>query len=253
MKILQVRLIALCLLAGASARAQLNVPVASVGLEYPGISAVTISTGGSAENVLPTPFLLSGLVTQSKAWFCMDPLQRIYYDGSGLPAGSQLNYASTNPSDFDKWTPAAPGLTPARVQDLADLFTAYWPSFNNELIGGALQLAVWEITNEFNGNPFDLSGGQFLGYNNTALVNEAQLMLNSLSTVAVQGRGNIAGLSFLIDGTTSIDGTTTFVQDLVGFTPVPEPSTYGIAACIGLGAIVALRRRAERVRMAAMA
>jgi hypothetical protein len=253
MNLSKILLIATGLLAGASAHAQLNIPVSSVSLEFPSISAVTISPGGAAENVLPTPFVLSGLLAQSKEWFCMDPLQRIYYNGSGLPAGSQLNYASTNPANFDLWAPGAPGLTTARIQDLADLFTAYWPTANTELIGGALQIAVWEVTNEFNGNAFNLSNGQFTATNNTALVNEAQLMLNSLSSAAVHNQGNIAGLHFLIDGTTSLDGTTTFVQDLVGFTPVPESSTYGIAAVIGLCSIVALRRRTMRRPGAAIA
>ena len=234
------------LLLGASAYAQLDVPVSSVSLQYPGIPAVTISPGGNVENVLPTPFLLSGLENESKAWFCMDPLQRIYYNASGLPAGSQIHYASFNPSDFDKWTPLAPGLTSARVQDLADLFTTYWPSFNNQLIGGGLQIAVWEITNEFDGNPYNLSTGQFLGYNNAAFVNEAQFMLDSLSLASIHGQGNVASLSFLIDGTTSINGTPTFVQDLVGFNPVPEPFSYGFAGAVGLGLIVAWRRRRSR-------
>lgn len=234
------------LLFGASAYAQLDVPVSSVSLEYPGIPAVTISPGGNVENVLPTPFLLSGLENRSVAWFCMDPLQRIYYNGSGLPAGSQIHYASFLPSDFDLWTPGAPGLTPSRVQDIADLLTAYWPSFNNQLIGGSLQIAIWEISNEFDGNPYNLSTGQFIAYNNATYVNEAQLMLDSLSLASIHGHGNVGGLSFLIDGTTPINGQLTFVQDLVGYNPIPEPSSYGLAGAAGLGLIVAWRRRRSR-------
>lgn len=250
MKIFKTLSVAACVLLGTSAYAQLDIPVSSVSLEYPGIGAVTIRPGATVENVLPTPFLLSGLESRSRAWFCMDPLQRIYYNASGLPAGSQIHYASFLPSDFDLWAPGAPGLTSSRVQDLADLFYAWWPSFNNPLVGAGLQIAIWEIANEFNGNPYDLSTGQFIAYNNAAYVNEAQLMLNSLSLGSVHGHGNVAGLSFLIDGTTPINNQVAFVQDLVGYNPIPEPSSYGIAGAMGLGLIVAWRRRRSR-RLAA--
>ena len=246
MKIVKTLVIVASVMLGASAQAQLDVPVSSVSLQYPGIGAVTISPGGNVENVLPTPFLLSGLESRSMAWFCMDPLQRIYYNGSGLPAGSQIHYASFLPADFDLWTPGAPGLTPSRVQDIADLFAAYWPSFNNQLVGAGLQIAVWEIANEFNGNPYNLSTGQFTAYNNAAYVNEAQMMLDSLGLASIHNHGNVGGLSFLIDGTTPINGQVAFVQDLVGYNPIPEPSSYGMAGAMGLGLIVAWRRRRAR-------
>src|ERR1019366_10369425 len=248
MKTAKILCIVAPLLFGTSAYAQLDVPVSSVSLEYPGIGAGTINPGGNVENVLPTPFLLSGLESKSVAWFCMDPLQRIYYNASGLPAGTLIHYASFNPSDFDKWTPLAPGLTPSRVQDIADLLSEYWASFNNPLVGAGLQIAIWEIANEFDGNSYDLATGQFTAYNNAAYVSEAQLMLNSLSLASVHGHGDVGELSFLIDGTTTINGNLTLVQDLVGFnpTPVPEPSTYGLVATLGLGLIATWRRRQSR-------
>lgn len=244
------------LILGTSAFAQLDVPVSSVSLEYPGVGAVTIKSGGyAAENVLPTPFLLAGEESKSKAWFCMDPLQRIYYNNSGLPAGTQIHYASSNPSDFDLWDPGAPGLNSARVQDIADLFAEYWSSFNNPLVGAGLQIAIWEISNEFDGDGFNLSNGQFTAYNNATYVTEAQTMLDSLSLASVHNHGNVSGLTFLIDGTTTINGNLTLVQDLVGYIPpqeelipVPEPSTYGLAATMGLGLIAAWRRRQSRRR-----
>src|ERR1051325_5479654 len=115
----------LALASAAVCRAQLEIPLSNVTLAYPSISAVTIQLGGTTRTGLPTPFIIpAGVVPYSLLWFCMDPLQTIYYSGSGEPIGSKLKYASTNPSDFDKWTPSAPGLNAARIQDLADLFPA---------------------------------------------------------------------------------------------------------------------------------
>ena len=239
------------LLLGSVARAQIDVPVSTVSLEFPGVTSVTLTIGGSSETVLPTPFLIAGMESHSRSWLCMDPLQRIYTNQSGLGA-TVIHYASTNPTDFDLWNPSSPGLTVARVQNLADLFQAHSPLLADDaLTSGALQLAVWEIANEFSGNPFDLTTGAFTASNNSAMITLAQSFLDSLNTVGVQGRGNVAGLSFLIDGTLNPGGT--LVQDLVGWdpttvaiTPVPEPSTYGIAAALGLAGVAALRRRRSR-------
>lgn len=235
-------LIAAGMLIATLAHAQIDVPVSNVSLEFPGVSAVTLHIGSTTENVLPTPFQIAGLSAQSRAWFCMDPLQRIYY-GGGYGA-TVIHYASTNPSDFDIWNPGSPGLTTARVQNLADLFNAHFPPLADDaLTSGALQLAVWEITNEFSINAFDLTTGAFTATNNATMISLAQSFLNSLTLPSVQGKGNIAGLSFLIDGTLDPGGT--LVQDLVGWhaTPVPEPSTYGIAGAFGLVCVAALRRR----------
>ncbi|MEO6873296.1 MAG: PEP-CTERM sorting domain-containing protein [Opitutaceae bacterium] len=253
MKISNIVSLAASLALCGSAYSQLNVPVSSVSLEFPGAAAVTLKAGASVENVIPTPFLIAGQEAKSSAWMCMDPLQRIYYNGSGLPAGSSINYPSSNPADFDLWAPGAPGLSPQRMQDLADLFTAYFPIFNTQAGAGALQLAVWEITNEFDGNGYNLSTGQFMAYNNASLVTAAQGMLDSLSLASIHNQGYLGGVSLLIDGNISINGDYTLVQDLVGFnppqlgfTPVPEPSTYGICGALGLGIVAALRRRRSK-------
>lgn len=230
----------------STARGQLAVPVSNVNLAYPGISAVTIQLGGSSRSGLPTPFIIQGAIPTGVLWFCMDPLQTIYYSGSGLPAGSTLNYASSNPSDFDKWTPAAPGLSLARRQNLADLFTAFAPVQGNQLLGGALQIAIWEIVNEFDGNPFSLTAGQMRAAGNASLLLSAQNMLDSLDDVGIANRGNIAGLNFLIDGSYQ----NTLVQDLVSFTPVPEPSTYGIGATLLLIAAVGRSAAKRKARSA---
>jgi hypothetical protein len=241
--------------AAASSHAQIFIPVSNVGLAFPAVVPVTLKVGlvGTVtEDVLPTPFLLTGFSAQSLTWFCMDPLQRIYYNGSGLPAGSNLVYDSNNPANFDLWAPGAPGLTTSRIQDLADLFTAYIPTISNQLVAGALQLAIWEITNEFNGNPYDLATGQMqvLAYggnpDSASMIATAQGMLNSLSAPSIHNHGDTAELSFLIDGTFAAGrDQPQLVQDLVGFRPVPEPATYGAMGVGLLGVAVALRRRSR--------
>jgi len=197
---------------------------------------------------LPTPFIISdNLVPYSLLWFCIDPLQTIYYSGSGEPIGSKLKYASTNPSDFDKWTPAAPGLSAERVQDLADLFSAYAPTRTNQLLGGALQLAIWEIVNEFDGNAFSLSSGQMRVSGNATLVTTAQNMLDSLSTAAVHNHGNTAFVDFLIDGTYKpANRDTILVQDLIGYTPVPESSSFAVGVSVLLLPLVFWKVRARK-------
>lgn len=239
--------LALALFALASAKGQLVVPVANVNLAYPAISGVTVQLGGTSRSGLPTPFVIQGAIPTGVLWFCMDPLQTIYYSGSGLPAGSTLNYASSNPSDFDKWTPAAPGLSLARRQNLADLFTAFAPVQGNQLLGGALQIAIWEIVNEFDANPFSLTNGQMRTTGNASLLLAAQNMLDALDDVGVANRGNVSGLNFLIDGSYN----STLVQDLVSFTPVPEPSTYGSIGATVLLIAAIYRRTAKRKTLSA--
>jgi hypothetical protein len=236
------------LLSAVVARAQLDIPLSNVTLAYPSISAVTIQLGGTTRAGLPTPFIIpAGVVPYSLLWFCMDPLQTIYYSGSGRPAGSELKYASTNPSDFDKWTPAAPGLNAARIQDLADLFTAYAPTRTNQLIGGALQIAVWEVVNEFDGNSFNLSTGQMRVSGNATLIATAQSMLDSLSNPAVQNHGNVTELDYLIDGTYKpASHDTVLVQDLVGFDAVPEPGSFAVAGASILLSLVGWKLRTQK-------
>lgn len=248
-------LLSVSLLFAGSARAQLNIPLADIDLAYPSIPGVTIQLGATTRTGLPTPFAIDNLVSDSLLWFCMDPLQTIYYSGSGKPVGSNLNYASSNPLNFDKWTPLAPGLSNARIQNLADLFRAFPPTTTNQLISGAMQIAIWEIVNEFDGNPFNLTNGQMRVSGNAALVSTAQGILDSLDDVGVMNFGNSSYLDYLIDGTyrSSPTAIAVLVQDLVGYvppefstTPVPESGTFALGAVGLLLPMIWLKLRRSR-------
>lgn len=236
-----------CLLLCTPATAQMYVPVADVHLAYPSVPAITIQLGSTSRAILPTPFVIDGTFEESALWLCMDPLQTIFTSTSGKPAGSQLVYGGEDPGLYDKWTPLAPGLNSDRLHDLADLFTAYSPTTSNLLLGAALQLAVPEITNEFDSNAYSIYSGQFKAFSGSnatavAIVSLAESMLASLGTAEVQGRGNVNSLRFLTDGTFG----NTPVQDFVGFVPVPEPSTYALFGVALLAPAVVLRLRKRK-------
>jgi hypothetical protein len=247
--------VSLVLVVAGSVHAQLDIQLKDVGLAYPSISAVNIQLGGTTRTGLPTPFVLDDLVSDSLLWFCLDPLQTIYYSGSGRPPGSKLRYESEDPLAFDKWTPLAPGLSNARLQNLADLFHAFTPTATNAVAGGALQIAIWEVVNEFDGSSFSLSGGQMRASSaNTTLILTAQGMLDSLDDFGVRNLGDTGSLAFLIDGSYSTGpGSSVLVQDLVGFgnpvfeaTAVPESGTFALGIAGLFLSLIAwkLRRRA---------
>lgn len=242
------------LLLGAQV-ASADLALSSISLANSGLPAVTVKLNGTTRHVLPSPFLVSDpSAPPSAQWFCLDPLQTIYYAGSGEPAGNALDFASTDAADFDKWGTNAPGLTVTRIQNLADLFQAYLPVANTSLALGALQLAVWEIANEGIANSFTLAGGflKITSYNGNGantMIAAANTLLSSLDDAGVMNRGNPDSLDFLIDGSYQRMGGQhrTAVQDLVGFTPVPEPATYGLAGAGLLLLTLGLRRFRGRI------
>jgi hypothetical protein len=246
------------LILGHSAAAQLQIPLTDVQLANASLPAVTVTLNGGSRNAIPTPFVLNtAFLPPSAQWFCLDPGQTIFHSGSGEPAGNHLNYAGTNPANFDLWGAGAPGLSTARLQDLADLFQAYLPAANTSLTLGALQLAVWEIANESDANPYALGGGflSVTSYNGTganAMITSANALLASLNLPSIMNQGNLASIDLLIDGSYQRIGTNNvaFVQDMVGFSPVPEPSTYGLMGAGLLAVVIGWRKRKTR-RLAA--
>jgi hypothetical protein len=241
--------VSLGILLSSHVSAQIHVPLSSVSLAYPSAPPTMIDLGGSDRYILPTPFVLSGSFNQSALWICMDPLKEIFYNQSGEPAGAFLNYTSKTPGAYIKWNPGAPGLNLARQQHLADLFKAYTPTRTDGLIGAALALAVPEITNEFDGNNFSLSSGQFRAWGDSgaaSVLTLAQTMLNRLGDADVAGKGDLKSLKFLTDGTYTNRNGTVPVQELVGFVPVPEPSTYALGAMAVLLPVIAFRVRRQR-------
>ncbi|MCR6655651.1 MAG: PEP-CTERM sorting domain-containing protein [Opitutus sp.] len=237
------------------AQAQIHIPVADISLAFPSSPTVNVQLGSTPRSIIPSPFVIGGAYDESALWFCMDPLQTMFTKTSGLPSGATLKFGSDNPANYDKWTASAPGLSAARLQNLADLFHAYAPSRTDALVGAALQLVVPELTNELNGYSFSLLSGKFKAWSSktagNAVITLAQEMIDRLDDADVAGFGDVSALRFLIDGKYETRKGKTYVQDLVGyvpnFTPIPEPSTY---ALFGLGVLVPvialrLRRRAK--------
>lgn len=243
-----------------STQAQIQIPSEDITQVSPGMSDVIIKLGDTRRRVQPSPFEIDAVLPYSSAsiWFCLDPVQAMVHLGNAASVGNPvLNYGSTNPSDFDLWTPDSAGLSASRQQMLADLFTQYpiTSGLNTNLLdyASALQLAVWEITNELGTNPLLLSSGSLqvaAGQSNPALsagtISTAQSMLDWVSGPTNLGTGNLGQLRFLIDGSYAFDSSTRSIQDLVGWSPVPEPahvSIAGAALLLLMIVTVTVRRR----------
>ncbi|MES2695373.1 MAG: hypothetical protein V4773_17990 [Verrucomicrobiota bacterium] len=238
---------------------QIEIPVANVQQVSPLMSDVFVTLGDTTRRLRPSPFDIFDVQPYSSAimWFCLDPLQGLFHTNSAPQhLNGVLDFLGTNPADFDKWTPDAPGLTLARQQMLANLFTQYNPGnvSNNGLLdyASALQLAVWEIGNELSSNPLSLSNGALwaeTGQANPALssntIEAAQGMLNWVSANSGSSLGNISNLRFLIDG--SYNHPSEGLQassDLAGWiSPVPEPAHFTAAGVVALLLVVGVQRR----------
>jgi hypothetical protein len=130
--------------------------------------------------------------------------------------------------------------------DLGRLFTAHGDAVNvalnsdNAANEAAFQLAIWEIVNErFGGDPsvsdYSLNQGDFTAVGNDVAL--AQSWLSDLNTTPSVSR-YIAKIWDVQSGQVGNEGP----QDVVVFTPVPEPQTYAMML-VGLGLLGFSARR----------
>lgn len=269
------------LLVTMEARAQINIPVIDVSLDYAtGNSTynVTLNLGGTSRGVYVDPFKIAtttaitgplattaeiAAIKDTALWFCMDPLQTIAYGNSG----GNLVYQSIKGTDFNVYTDKTVaqaldpnvkgGLNTTEIADLKKLFTAnYVLASKDSLTAAALQIAIWEVVNESStadpATKYKLvanqwsGAGQFsiTGYNSQTLIDKAQGMLTALATYNAPFTG---ALDFLVDGTYTSSGNCVVVQDLVGWDPppIPESSNFAIGALglLSVGVIAKLRSR----------
>lgn len=204
---------------------------------------IRVELGTQVADYNITPFTLAAAPYTSLILFCMDPMQASPADDTYTVRFARTG--ATAPTYYDAWAGLTSAQRDGRVQNLADLFKANIPTVSNMI---SLQIAVWEITNETS-STYSLDSGHFeaskisgTGQVATDIINGAKTMLASLSTSAVQGKGNINHLGFLVDGTRV--GTSTLVQDLVVYMPpIPEPAHYALGGSAALAALVILRRR----------
>ena len=115
-------------------------------------------------------------------------------------------------------------------------------AFNSAVGSAALQLAIWEIvydTDKYNANGghYYLNSGDFYSVGNTTVnsqevVAQAQEWLNYLMAYS--------GTKYTVNGYASPNK-----QDVIVFTPVPEPETYALMLA-GLGLLGFAERRRKR-------
>lgn len=123
------------------------------------------------------------------------------------------------------------GMGTAKANLLRELFGRYYPVLNTpktDLIGGALQIAVWEIVRE-NSGTLDLKKGntKFRNESVAGMMAQAQTYLNSLDGTGPMS-SNLVALNHPL------------YQDVAFLTP--EPGTYALLGS-ALAALAVLRRR----------
>ena len=108
-------------------------------------------------------------------------------------------------------------------------------------MGGALQLAIWEVLYEPAATVYNVSSGSGFkvdnAYGNTTVISQANLLLGALASTPDYSR------------------TTTFWkndgnQDLIGpVSPIPEASTYIVGILLGIPLLVNVARCWRRSRL----
>ncbi len=153
--------------------------------------------------------------------WCVDILQNTYF-------GQSVN-------DYTLVS-AATLFDAARATALGQLATQYLGSVTNPTTSAAFQLAVWEIVYETGTNPFSLAGGNFRAFNNAGAIAQANTWLGGLSGTSTYSTNVLKSGSR---------------QDLLTFTPVPEPSMLALFG-IGLAGLgLAKRKQAKKQQDAA--
>ncbi|OGT79492.1 MAG: hypothetical protein A3H91_01690 [Gammaproteobacteria bacterium RIFCSPLOWO2_02_FULL_61_13] len=186
---------------------------------------------------------------QFNAW-CVD----IYHWLSGGTATYNIATGADLAAELNTLRPGTPaGAT--RVTDLVRLANEVYSTVNTEVESAAFQLAVWTITygnadttghyhitpyaNTDTNNPSIAGFMMDSGTASSAFGALANTWLNNLG--AVDDTENYK-LTYLSDGT-PINNRTEYTQDLVVFTSVPEPATFGLLAIGLFGLGFGIRKR----------
>ncbi|MEP7156837.1 MAG: PEP-CTERM sorting domain-containing protein [Betaproteobacteria bacterium] len=221
MKILNKSLIGL---AGLATIGALSAPASATiitvtSFAQPNPTTVHIQSGtpNTSEYVYAGGFNTTNGTSSFVSW-CVDIVQNTYL-GVGVNNYTLVNAASVSQ------------IGAARADALGRLATQYLGQVNNATTSAAFQLAAWEIVFETAGNPYNMSGGNFLAWGaSDNSIGLAQTWLNNLpgsSTYSV-----------------SVWSSPTH-QDLAVFTNVPEPATLGLLAIGLIGAGFAKKRKAK--------
>lgn len=274
------------LLLAAKVQAQISIPVSDVTLAFAPSNLYRINlkldgialfdpTNGNTRTAIADPFKIASdpshitgisdaTIRSTALWFCLDPLQTIFYSGHG---SGDLNYRSGNSAQFNVFSDngisntqlnKGGGLTAGEATDIANLFARnFVAALSSNLMASALQIAIWEVVNEnspgFSTHSYNLSSGNFSVTNTSTtasnLIWTAQNMLNTRTSAPVTSSGS---LDFLIDGTYNATCPTILIQDMVGWeAPIPESSNFAVGALGLLGAAVVLKLRTRKSKVIA--
>ena len=201
---------------------------ASVGINTDPIASAAVSSDQAGAYLTKID---SGPTFES---FCIDVWQ--YLSFNHTPAyviGTDYTYKS--PAQMVNYVPHAgsPLMTSTVLGNLSRLYDeATTLGYHTATGSAALQLGVWEIAFEGT-NAYDLTTGNFKSAPSSTVTTQTTTWLNGLA--------GYSATKYLVNGYVSATN-----QDVIFFTPVPEPGTYAMMlAGLGLMGFVA-RRRSRR-------